>query len=82
MARKEQDWKDALHAAKQERDRQDDRIDFAKKKKQSRWMYRKRKLDKDVRKYTNNARRINSRDIDRIGRSHGFYVEGALRRED
>ena len=45
-------------------------------------MYQKRKLDKDVRKYTSNANPINSRHIGRIGRSHGFYVTGTLPREN
>ena len=76
------DWKDQLRAAKQERDRQDDRDNLAKTKKQSRLMYQKRKLDKDVKKYTNKHNRINSRDIDAIGRSHGFYIEGTLLGKD
>ena len=43
-------WKEQLGNIKQEGDRQDDRVDFARKKKLSRLMYIRRKLDKDIRK--------------------------------
>ena len=72
----------ALQAAESERSRQDDRDNQREKKVRSRIMYQKRKLDKDVRKYTSNANPINSRAIGRIGRSHGFYVTGTLSREN
>ena len=82
MAKEKQDWKDSLRSAQQEGDRQDDRDNTREKKVKSRIMYQKRKLDKDVRKYTNNANPINSRAIGRIGRSHGFHVTGTLHREN
>ena len=82
MAKEKQDWKDSLRSAQQEGNRQDDRDNTREKKVKSRVMYLKRKLDKDVRRYTNNANPINSRHIDRIGRSHGFHVSGTLQRED
>ena len=82
MAKEKQDWKDSLRSAQQEGNRQDDRDNTREKKVKSRVMYQKRKLDKDVRKYTDNANPINSRAIGRIGRSHGFYISGAPRRED
>ena len=82
MAKEKQDWKDSLRAAKQEGDRQDDRDNSREAKVKSRLMYQRRKLDKDVREYTNKSRRINSRDIERIGRRHGYFIEGPLHRED
>ena len=45
-----------------------------KDKKASSLHYKRRKLDKDVRQYTNNNTRLNSRDIDAIGRHHGFFI--------
>ncbi len=82
MAQEKQDWKSALYAAKQEGNRQDDRTDSLEKKVKSRWMFRKRKLDKDVRRYINEHTSLRSSDIERIGRKHGFYVEGTLSRKD
>ncbi len=64
----------ALQASKQQRRRQDDRDHQIQKKVQSRLMYNRRKLDQDVRRYTNKAHRINSRVIDRIGIKHGFHI--------
>ena len=52
----------------------DDRIDQAAKKKLASLHYKRRKLDKDVKEYTNRSRTINSRDIERLGRKHGFYL--------
>jgi uncharacterized membrane protein len=37
-------------------------------------MYRRRKLEKDIKKYIKNGR-ISSSDIERIGRQHEFYIE-------
>ncbi len=50
MAHEKQHWKDALHAAQQEGDRQDDSVDPRETKKKSRLMYRRRKIDKDIKK--------------------------------
>ena len=47
-------------------------LDPREQKKRSRIMYKKRKLDKDVKNYVKNRYRINSKDIDTIGRRHGF----------
>ncbi len=44
-------------------------------------MYRRRKIDKDVRQYTRDANPILFQSIERIGRSHKFYVEGTPFRE-
>ena len=74
MAKEQRDWKDALQAAKSEGGRQDDRIDPREQKKKSRQMYQRRKLDKEVRNYVNKRTRINSADIDSIGRKHGFQL--------
>ena len=79
MVKEKQDWKDTLRAEKQKRDRPDDRnhsseqIKTIENKKRATIMYRRRKLDKDVREYTKENTKINSRDIDGIGRSHGFH---------
>ena len=72
MAHEKQHWKDALQAAKSEGGRQDNRIDPREQKKISRQHYKRRKLDKEVRNYVKNRIRINSGDIDAIGRKHGF----------
>ena len=82
MAQQKQHWKDSLRTAKQKGDRQDDRTDPRWQKKQSTLMYKRRKLDKDVKRYTNNANPINSRALDRIGTSHGFHIVGTPFRED
>lgn len=73
MAYKKQDWKDALQTAKSERSRQDDSDNQRKKKKLASMHYKRRKLEKDVRNYIKNNRKINSRDIEQIGRKHGVY---------
>ena len=74
MAYEKPGWKDVLQTAKSERSRSDDRIDQAAKKKLASLHYKRRKLDKDVKEYTNKSRTINSRDIERLGRKHGFYL--------
>ena len=74
MAHTKPGWKDVLQAAKSERSRSDDRIDQAAKKKLASLHYKRRKLDKDVKEYTNRSRTINSRDIERLGRKHGFFL--------
>ena len=73
MAYEKQDWKDALQTAKSERSRQDDSDNQRKKKKLAALHYKRRKLEKDVRNYINNNKRINFKDIDEIGRRHGFF---------
>ena len=73
MAYEKQDWKDALQTAKSERSRQDDSDNQRKKKKLAALHYKRRKLEKDVRNYINNNKHINFKDIDEIGRRHGFF---------
>ena len=73
----------ALQAAKSEGSRQDNRVDQREKKKQSRQHYLRRKLDKDIRNYVKSRSKyqpVRSRDIDTIGRKHGFqsYDVGEL----
>ena len=72
MAYQKRDWKDALQAAKSEGGGSNDTVDPREQKKRSRVMYKKRKLDKEVKNYVKNRYRINSKDIDTIGRRHGF----------
>ena len=74
MAYEKPGWKDVLQTAKSERSISDDRIDQAAKKKLASLHYKRRKLDKDVKHYTERSGRINSRDIERIGRKHGFFL--------
>ena len=75
-------WKEQLGNIKQKGDRQDDRLDPGKQKKKSRLMFRKRKLDKEIKKYINNAKHIRFEEIERIGQKHQFYTEGTLPRKD
>lgn len=72
MAILKQRLQDALQASESTRGGQNDPVDQREKKKIAALHYKRRKLDKDVRKYINTARRINSRDIERIGVRHGF----------
>ncbi len=72
----------ALQAAESEGRRQDDRDNARKKKIQAKLMFNRRKLDKDVREYTRDANPILFQSIERIGRSHKFYVGGTPFRED
>ena len=72
MAKEKQDWKSALRSAQQEGDRQNDKLDIARKKKQSTIMYKKRKLDKDIRNYINNNNTILYKEIERIQKTHGI----------
>ena len=44
-------------------------------------MYNRRKLEKDIKLYIKNDK-IKGRDIERIGRQHGFYVEESLFRKN
>jgi len=73
MAYEKQDWKDALQTAKSKGSRQDDSDNQRKKKKLAALHYKRRKLEKDVRNYINNNKHINFKDIDEIGRRHGFF---------
>jgi hypothetical protein len=73
MAYEKQDWKDALQTAKPERSRPDDDID-QRKKKEARMMYTRRILQKDINNYIKENESIRYRDIDAIGRKHGFYT--------
>ena len=73
MAYEKQDWKDALRTAKPERSRTDDDID-QRKKKETRMMYTRRILQKDINNYIKANESIKYRDIDAIGRKHGFYT--------
>jgi hypothetical protein len=82
MADKKQYWKDALQTAKSERSGQDDSINKRKQKKLASLHYKRRKLEKDIKKYARNSKRINSRTIDEIAGRYGFYIEESLFRED
>ena len=73
MAYTKPGWKDVLQTAKSKRSRQDDSDNQRKKKKLAALHYKRRKLDKDVRNYINNNKRIDYKSIDEIGRKHGFY---------
>ncbi len=73
MAHEKQDWKDALQTAKPERSRPDDDTD-QRKKKEARMMYTRRILQKDINNYIKHNESIRYRDIDAIGRKHGFYT--------
>lgn len=66
---------DALQTAKSKGRRYDDSDNERKKKKESSLHYKRRKLDKDVRKYIRSNNKFNSKEIDEIGRQHGFYIE-------
>ena len=50
MADEKQYWKDALQAAKPEGSRQDDRDNKRKQKKQAQIMYKRRKIEKEIKK--------------------------------
>ncbi len=73
MAHKQQDWKDALQAAKPKGSRSDDDTDQRKQKKEARIMYAKRLLEKDIKKLINN-KIIKYKEIVGIHRKHGIYV--------
>lgn len=82
MADEKQYWKDALQTAKSEGSGQDDSINKRKQKKLASLHYKRRKLEKDIKKYARNSKRINSRAIDEIAGRYGFYIEESLFRED
>lgn len=82
MADEKQYWKDALQTAKPERSRQDDTINKRKQKKLASLHYKRRKLEKDIKRYAKYNKRISSRTIDEIAGRHGFYIEESLFREN
>ena len=51
----------------------DDTVNLREQKKRSRIMYKKRKLDKDIKYYIKNTVIIKWKTIDRIAQGHGFY---------
>ena len=73
MAYEKQHWKDTLQTAKPERSRPDDDTN-QRKKKEARMMYTRRILQKDINTYIKENESIRYRDIDAIGRKHGFYT--------
>ena len=82
MADKKQYWKDTLQTAKSEGSRPDDSVNKRKQKKLASLHYKRRKLEKDIKKYAKYSKRISSRAIDEIAGRHGFYIEESLFRED
>jgi cell division protein FtsB len=82
MADKKQYWKDTLQTAKSEGSRPDDSVNKRKQKKLASLHYKRRKLEKDIKKYAKYSKRVNSRAIDEIARRHGFYVEESLFRKN
>ena len=76
MAYEKQHWQDALQAAKPKGSGSNDSTDPREAKKRSRIMYNKRKLEKEIKKYVKNRIWIRSKDIDAIGRKHGFQSYG------
>ena len=74
MAYEKQYWKDALQTAESKRSRSDDPVNKEQQKKQSRLMYNRRKLERDVKRYIK-GEIIKGSEIDRIGRQYGFYIE-------
>ena len=82
MAHEKLGWKDALQAAKSKGSRPDNSTDQREAKKQATINYKRRKLDKDVKRYIKDNRVLRSRDIEAIGRQHGFYIVGTPFREN
>ena len=75
MAYEKQHWKDALQAAKPERGGQDSDANQREQKKKARLMYAKRILERDIKQYIKQEKSgIKYKQIDKIGRKHGFYV--------
>lgn len=75
MAYEKQNWKDALQAAKSKGSGSDDQFDQRSKKKEARVMYTRRILEREVKQYLKSKKgAIRYRDIDKIGRRHGFYI--------
>ena len=74
MAEQKQGWKDVLQAAKSEGRGYDDTDDQRKKKKIASLHYKRRKLEKDVKRYIRENTELSSRELEKIGRRHGFYT--------
>ena len=66
-------WKEQLGNIKQERNRQDDRVDPREQKKKSRIMYNRRRLDKEI-KELSKQNIIKYGDIERIHRKYGIQL--------
>ena len=81
MAHKEQDWKDALQAAKSEGSGSNDDSDQREKKKEARVMYAKRLLYKDIKQLLN-KKVIKYKEIIGIHRRHGIHVTWTLQRKN
>jgi hypothetical protein len=62
-----------LQAAKSEGRGYDDTDNQRKKKKIAALHYKRRKLDKDVKRYIKENSRLNSKELDEIGTRNGFY---------
>tara|TARA_B100001175_G_C19390396_1_gene581136 strand:+ start:176 stop:400 length:225 start_codon:yes stop_codon:yes gene_type:complete len=73
MAHTQQDWKDALQAAKSNTSGFDDNTHQRKKKKEARVMYAKRLLYKDIKQLLN-KKIIKYKEIVGIHRKHGIHV--------
>ena len=67
------DWKEQLKQLNTEGGGSDDTVNLREQKKRSRIMYKKRKLDKDIKYYIKNTTVIKYKTIDRIATGHGFY---------
>ena len=74
MAYRQQGWKDALQALQSKGSRSDDPDNQREQKVRSRLMYKKRKLDKDIKRYTKNRDVIKFTDIIAIQDKHGIRV--------
>ena len=74
MAYRKQGWQDALQALKSERGGSNDPDNQREQKVRSRLMYKKRKLDKDIKRYTKNRDVIKFTDIIAIQDKHGIRV--------
>ena len=74
MAYEKPGWKEVLQTAKPEGNRSDDRVDQAAKKKLASVHYKRRKLDKDVKRYIKENITLRGKEIERIGRRNGFYI--------
>ena len=64
-------WKDKLATLRT--DSPNAETNEREQKKRSRIMYKKRKLDKDIKNYIKNTTVIKWKTIDRIAQGHGFY---------
>ena len=72
MAHEKQYWKETLQTAKSERSRSDDKFDQRiKKKKEAEIMYRRRKIDKEIKKLIK-RNPIKYKDILKIHEQHGI----------